>query len=81
MPKMDFTKPLTSQRDAQQFFRDLHAADLLFHPEDDPATIINQAGARIFTDAQCPLVAERIAETYEFMVDPCEFIVDTFYKD
>ena len=78
---MDFTKPLTSQRDAQQFFRDLHAADLLFHPEDDPATIINQAGARIFTDAQCPLVAERIAETYEFMVDPCEFIVDTFYKD
>jgi hypothetical protein len=78
---MDFTKPLTSQRDAQQFFRDLHAADLLFHPEDDPATIINQAGERIFTDAQCPLVVERIAETYEFMTDPCEFIVDTFYKD
>jgi hypothetical protein len=77
---MNFTKPLTSQRDAQQFFRDLHAADLLFHPDDDPATIINQAGERIFTDEQCPLIAERIAETYEFMVDPCEFIVDTFYK-
>jgi hypothetical protein len=78
---MNFTKPLTSQRDAQQFFRDLHAADLLFHPDDDPATIINQAGERIFTDAQCPLIAARIAETYEFMADPCEFIVDTFYKD
>ena len=77
---MNFTKPLTSQRDAQQFFRDLHAADLLFHPDDDPATILNQAGERIFTDEQCPLIAERIAEIYEFMADPCEFIVDTFFK-
>jgi hypothetical protein len=77
---MEFTKPLTSQRDAQKFFRDLHAADLMFHPEDDPATIVNKDGERIFTDAECPLIAERIAEAYEFMVNPCEFIVDTFYK-
>ena len=76
---MDFTKPITSESDAEQFFYDLHAENLLFHPEDDPATIINPAGERIFTDAECLLVAERITEVYQYMIDPCEFIVDQFY--
>lgn len=76
---MNFTKPITSENDAEQFFYDLHAADLLFHPEDDPATIVNKDGARIFTDAECPLIAERITEVYMYMLDPCEFIVDQFY--
>lgn len=78
---MNFTKPITSESDAEQFFYDLHAENLLFHPEDDPATIINPAGERIFTDAECLLVAKRITEVYRYMLDPCEFIVDEFDPD
>ena len=76
---MDFTKPITSENDAEQFFYALENEGLLFHPEDDPATIVNKDGERIFTDSECPLIAQRITEVYLYMVDPCEFIVDQFY--
>jgi len=75
---MNFTKPITSENDAEQFFYALENEGLLFHPEDDPATIVNKDGERIFTDAECPLIAQRITEVYRYMLDPCEFIVDEF---
>lgn len=47
-------KPLEFTFDgARQWFTALHEADLLFHPEDDPADIVQIVdGSRTFTDAE-----------------------------
>ena len=77
--KMNFHNPIKSQNDAEQFFYDLENEGLLFHPEDDPATIINDQGKLIFASDDVELINQRIDEVYMFMVDPCEFIINSFY--
>lgn len=66
----DLTTPIESAADAVCFIVDLDRAGLLFHFDDDPASIVNSAGGRIFTDEQCPLVSVRVAELFEHLADP-----------
>jgi len=71
-----FLDPIKSEADAEGFFFCLHQDGLLFHPEDDPSTVINgQSGGMLFSDSEVPLIRQRIGEAYEFMDDPCEFIL------
>jgi hypothetical protein len=76
---MNFNKPITSENDAEQFLYELFNEDLLFHPEDDPATIINNHNEYIFTGEECILINQRITEIYQHMIDPCKFIIEEFY--
>jgi len=49
---------------------------MLFHPEDNPADVINNAtGQPLFTSEQVEQVRQRIDEVYEVMDDPCEYIL------
>lgn len=65
-------RKLATLADAQQWFRDMLALGLLFHPDDDPADIINlrddaatsrrvDAGAT-FTRSEVPAVRARVRE-------------------
>jgi hypothetical protein len=69
-----FLTPLTSLADCEGFFFCLEQDNLLFHPEDDPANVIN-ANGRVFTDQEANAIRQRVSEAYEFMDDPCNFIL------
>ena len=69
-----FITPIKSESDAQGFFFCLDQQGLLFHPEDDPANVINDSG-QIFTESEAHAIRQRIDEVYEFMDDPCEYIL------
>ena len=75
-----FITPIKSESDAQGFFFCLDQQGLLFHPEDDPANVINSHG-RIFTDPEATAIRQRIDEVYEFMDDPCNFILSMTEPD
>ena len=75
---MNFNKPITSLNDAKNFFRNLEKIEKLFHPDDDPSTIIDQDGKLIFSEIECESIKLRILEIREFF-DPCEFIIDEFF--
>jgi len=44
-----FKRSVGSLKQAHNFLRQLHEDDLLFHPEDDPESVINQKGEPLFT--------------------------------
>lgn len=68
--------PIQTEADAQAFFFELHQTGRLFHPEDDPATVISGAsGGYLFTAEQCEHLRARIDEAYAVMDDPCEYIL------
>jgi hypothetical protein len=69
-----FLTPLLSLSDCEGFFFCLEQDGLLFHPEDDPANVIN-ANGRVFTDQEANAIRQRVSEAYEFMDDPCEYIL------
>ena len=69
-----FLTPLTSFADCEGFFFCLDQDGLLFHPEDDPANVINDQG-QLFNPEEVKALRQRIDEAYEFMDDPCEFIL------
>jgi hypothetical protein len=69
-----FLTPIKSEADAEGFFFCLDQEGLLFHPEDDPATVINDQG-QLFNPEEVKALRHRIDEVYEFMDDPCEFIL------
>ena len=75
-----FTTPLTSFADCEGFFFCLDQQGLLFHPEDDPATVINDQG-QLFNPEEVKALRQRIDEVYEFMDDPCEFILSMTESD
>jgi len=75
-----FTTPLTSLTDCEGFFFCLDQQGLMFHPEDDPAIVINDKG-QLFTDDEVIALRQRIDEVYEFMDDPCEFILSMAESD
>lgn len=75
-----FSSPIKSEADAEGFFFCLHQDGLLFHPEDDPSTVIN-GQSRIFTDEEALLIRQRIDEAYEVMDDPCHFILSMTEPD
>jgi hypothetical protein len=66
--------PLTSFADCEGFFFCLDQDGLLFHPEDDPASVINDQG-QLFNHEDVKALRQRIDEVYEFMDDPCEYIL------
>lgn len=77
-----FLDPIRSFADAKCFFFCLYQDDLLFHPEDDPSIVINgRSGEMLFNDSEVPLIRQRIDEIYEFMDDPCEFILSMTEPD
>lgn len=61
--------PVTDLASAKAWIAALHAADLSFHFEDSPETVINlrstEPDPRVFHDADCPLLRERVAALYE----------------
>jgi hypothetical protein len=75
-----FLDPIKSEADAEGFFFCLHQDGLLFHPEDDPAIVINDQG-QLFDDDEVKALRQRIDEVYEFMDDPCEFILSMTESD
>jgi hypothetical protein len=67
---------IETEADAQGFFFQLNQLGMLFHPEDNPADVINSAtGQALFTPEQVELVRQRIDEVYAVMDDPCELIL------
>lgn len=69
-----FLTPIKSEADAEGFFFCLDQEGLLFHPEDDPSSVINAHGP-IFTAEESEALRQRIDEVYEFMDDPCAYIL------
>ena len=69
-----FITAIKSESDAEGFFFCLDQQGLLFHPEDDPAIVINAQG-QLFNDDEVRALRQRIDEAYEFMDDPCEYIL------
>lgn len=62
---INFVTPLTTVEAGKAWIESLHAADMMFHFEDSPETIISGAtGGDLFTPEQCPLVRKRVAELY-----------------
>ena len=65
MPKIDFSTPLRTIEQGKAWIAALQAADMMFHFEDSPETIISMAtDAPLFTKADAKLVAMRVAELY-----------------
>lgn len=63
----DFATPLKTVAAAKAWIKSLHDADLMFHFEDSPETIISGAtGTDLFTKAESKLVRKRISELYSF---------------
>jgi hypothetical protein len=67
--------PIQTLSDAEGFFFQLEQNGKLFHPEDDPESVIDRHGKPLFTLSQCMHLRHRIEEAYRFMDDPCEYIL------
>jgi hypothetical protein len=67
-----YTTPITTEADAEGFFFQLHQLGRLFHPEDNPAEVVDKNGP-IFTPEQCQHLQTRLDEVFEVMLDPCAY--------
>jgi hypothetical protein len=77
-----FETPIQSQNDAEDFLRQLHQMDMLFHPEDSPKNIITgPSGKPLFTAAEAKAVADRMDEVFQHLDDPCGFCLDIIAQD
>ena len=71
-----FTTPITNQQQAEDWLWGMHNEGLSFHPEDSPDTVISsRTKTRIFTDAECVHVRDRITEVYMYLDDPCDVLL------
>ncbi len=77
--KSYFKTKIRSYEDACKFLQQLNADNLIFHPEDDPADIINIAGEYTFNKREAKVINKRMDEVWAHMADPCEYILDTIY--
>lgn len=69
-----YTTPIKTEADAEGFFFQLHQLGRLFHPEDNPAEVVNGAsGEWLFTKEQAEHLRARLDEVYEVMDDPCAY--------
>jgi hypothetical protein len=64
-----YTTPIRTEADAEGFFFQLHQLGRLFHPEDDPAEVVNG----LFTPDQAQHLRDRLDEVYGVMDDPCAY--------
>jgi hypothetical protein len=77
-----FKKTITSKRESEDFLTFLNTTDQLFHPEEDPRNIIiNSTGELLFNEEQSVDLENRLDEIYEYLEDPCEYILTNFYKE
>jgi hypothetical protein len=80
-----FKNKITSEQESKLFFHRLDKHHLMFHPEDDPSQIValndNNEHEELFTEEQCIDLRLRIDEIFEYMNDPCLYIVENIYKD
>ncbi len=67
------TTAIQSQADAESFLFQLDQDGLLFHPDDDPASIIGADGKPTFTPAQADTVRQRMVEVFQYLDDPCAY--------
>ena len=67
-----YTTPIRTEADAEGFFFELHQLGRLFHPEDNPAEVVNQ-NEWLFTKEQAEHLRDRLTEVYEVMDDPCAY--------
>lgn len=78
---MNFKNKITSTAEAEGFLFCLHDSGLSFHPEDNPASIINsKTGQRVFTDQQAADLTDRMEEVYFYMVDPCDYLLNLMHS-
>jgi hypothetical protein len=71
---MNYTNPITSKAEAQDFLSQLHQSGNLFHPEDNPADIIKgRTGEALFTTTEATHIAQRMDEVFQHLADPCEY--------
>lgn len=70
-----FSTPISSQDDAEGFLFQMHDSGLSFHPEDNPADIINSSGKYLFDALEAELLRQRMYEVYQFLADPCEYLL------
>lgn len=62
---VDLKTPLTTVDAAKAWIESLVAADMMFHFEDDPETIVNGTkGTMLFTDDEAGDVRDRVEELY-----------------
>ena len=74
---MDYRTPLQTLDDCIQWFIDLRDEGLLFHPEDDPASIVRSLnGAPVFAPDDVPHIRARIDECFALLDDPCQVALD-----
>jgi hypothetical protein len=65
MQTVDFTTPITTLDQAKAWIAALYAADMMFHFEDSPDSIVKGAtGEALFTADEAGAVSERVAELY-----------------
>ena len=68
-------QPITSEADAQSFFKELQREGKLFHPEDSPDSVVDRHGNALFNLEEVILLRQRIDEVYAVMADPCDYIL------
>ena len=69
--------PITTTAGAEAFLRHMADTGRSFHPDDDPATIVNvSTGEPTFTPEEWELLRDRIGEVFSYMDDPYTFIMD-----
>ena len=67
---------ITTKNQAIQFLTTMQYLYPLLHPEDDPTTIEDYTGNRVFNNEQCKYLNARLNEVYEVLPDPCNIILD-----
>jgi hypothetical protein len=67
--------PIKTLNDVRGFFFQLEQDDKLFHPEDNPESVINRQGKPLFSPSECIDLRERINEVYKLIDDPCDYIL------
>ena len=77
--KWYFKSKIESYDDMTMFFDHLFKDDLLYHPEDNPYTILDEDDKRLFTNEECVYLEQRIKDCYWVCEDPCEYILTNLY--
>ena len=71
-----FKKVITNVEESHLFLDRLQSDYPMLHPEDDMNNIIeNSTGERTFTEEQAEDLHNRYDEVYEYLDDPCEYIL------
>ena len=67
-----FEDKIRSKQDARDFLTILVLIGWVWHPDDDPAEVVNPP----WDKGQNAILERRMCEVRDFIKDPCEFILD-----